>query len=293
MSKFKNIDDLGLVFLNESVSDDTQMTNVVVHNDNGVFFVEFECCYHSFDVMNRNMRMYDKSNILEKIRTDERIQTYLKNGGWFGEMNHPMSEYTNMELSPERIRDIKMDNTSHKALRVWDKGNLLMAQIQTDSGTSAGMNLARKIVQGFNPAFSCRSIAKLNMVNGKPIVDVKKIITYDWVLFQSHREAEKDIHTPFIFRNAIPKVVNEGVAAIKEKVNDKVMVPLKDILRNIGEKNVNAQIIMESFDLSYDDIIGVTEDQEKIIIKNEMNTIYCNTTPNDRRKLSDFLSSMK
>ena len=43
--------------------DAVQKLDVV--NKNGVFYVDFESCLHSFDVINRNSRMYEASNIEE------------------------------------------------------------------------------------------------------------------------------------------------------------------------------------------------------------------------------------
>lgn len=169
-------EDMGMVFLEETTTpDNNSVKNLDVHDKNGVFYVEFECPVHSFDVMNRNSRMYRAKNIMECIQA-ERIQTFLKNGGWYGEMNHPTPEYKDMPLSPERIQDIKMSNTSHRLLNPHLEGNLLVSKIQSDAGTDAGMNLARKMVQGFNPAFSCRAIASLMLEAGKPVVNARKVI---------------------------------------------------------------------------------------------------------------------
>ena len=94
-------------------------------------------------------------------------------------MNHPTPKYKDRPLSPERIQDIDMTNTSHRMLNPHIEKNLLVSRIQSDAGTAAGMNLAKKMVQGFIPGFSCRAIASMMLENGKPVVNVRKIITYD------------------------------------------------------------------------------------------------------------------
>lgn len=274
---------MGLVFIEEQTSPEQNMvSNMNVVDKNGIFYVEFDSCLHSFDVMNRNSRMYKAKNISECLNT-ERIQSYLSHGGWYGEMNHPTSKYENKKLSSERIQDIDMGNTSHRMLNPHVEGNLLVSRIQTDAGTDAGMNLARKMVQGFIPGFSCRAIASLFLEAGKPTVNARKIITYDWVLYQSHREAEQIRNSPTKFINKVANTVQESVQGI--------MIPLKEILESVGKTDVNTQIIMESFDLTMDDIVGLSNDNRQLIVKDNNNMIYCNMDTNSRKKVNEYLSS--
>lgn len=274
----------GFMFIEEQTSPDVNVVkNFDVVDKNGVFFVDFETCLHSFDVINRNSRMY-KANNIEKCLDTERIKSYLSHGGWYGEMNHPTPEYKDRPLSPERISDIKMDNTSHRMLNPHVEKNLLVSRVQSDAGTAAGMNLARKMVQGFIPGFSCRAIASLILEAGKPVVDVRKIITYDWVLYQSHREAEQIMTTP-------TKFINKAVNAVTEAVSNDICIPLKEILENVGRTDVNAQVIMEAFDLSNDNLIGFSNDKKQMIIKDNNNMIYCNINQESRKKVNDYFSS--
>ena len=282
---------LGMVYLAEQTSPDQNIVkNMAVIEKNGILYVDFETCLHSFDVLNRNSRMYRGSNIDKCLQT-ERIQHYLSHGGWFGEENHPMSKYKDRPLSPERIQDIDMSNTSHKMLNPHIENNLLISRIQSDAGTDAGMNLARKMIQGFIPGFSCRAIASMNLVNGKPVVDVRKIITYDWVLYQSHREAEQRVEKGTKFVNKIADTVREFTEKAENAARD-VMVPLKEILEYAGKRDVNAQVIMESFDLTDDNLVGFSQDHKHIIMKDNDNTIYCNMTPETRNKVNDCLRSL-
>lgn len=279
-------ENVGFVFIEEQTSPEQNIVrNFDVVDKGGIFYVDFETCLHSFDVMNRNSRMYKASNIENCLNT-ERIQSYLAHGGWFGEMNHPISKYKDRPLSSERIQDIDMNNTSHKMLNPHIEKNLLVSRVQSDAGTDAGMNLARKMVQGFIPGFSCRAIATLVLSGGKPVVDVRKIITYDWVLYQSHREAEqlKDTETKFVSKN--PQTVTENV-------DTDIVIPLKEILENVGKTDINAQMIMEAFDLSTDDIIGFDSSKKHILMKDDHNTIYCGIDQNSRKKVNEYFRSFQ
>lgn len=276
--------DMGFVYIAEQTSPDVNtVSHLDVHDENGIFYVDFESCIHSFDVMNRNTRMYEASNINECLQT-ERIQHFLSHGGWFGEQNHPTPKYKNNPLSPERIQDIDMSNTSHKMLNPHIEKNLLVSRIQSDAGTAAGMNLAKKMVQGFVPGFSCRAIAVMTLKNGKPVVNVRKIITYDWVLYQSHREAEQ-------INKDNTKFVHKHPTAVNETSNEDILIPLGEILEYVGKTDVNAQVIMESFDLTPDNMTGFSRNNKHVIIRDSDNMIYCNIDPTTRKKVNEYLAS--
>ena len=282
---------MGTVFISErSNMDNREITSLDVHDKHGIFYVSFDANLHSFGVMNRNNRMYLADNVWECITKSEKIQRWLADNAWFGEMNHPLPKYKDRPLSPERIQDIDMDNTSHKMLNPHVEGNLLISRIQTDAGTDAGMNLARKMIQGFIPAFSCRAIATLVMKGGKPVVVVRKIITYDWVLFQSHREAEQT-SKPAKFVSKVANTVNEVTEKVTDAVNNNIVIPLKEILENVGRTDVNAQIIMESFELDTNDLVGFTKDNKHMIMRDNNNMIYCDIDAKSRSKVNDFFRS--
>jgi hypothetical protein len=283
-------ENLGMVYISEMTSPEENIVkNLNVCDKNGIFYVEFDSCLQSFGVLNRNSRIYESSNIEECIQS-ERIQHYLSHGGWYGEMNHPTPEYKDQPLSPERIQDICMGNTSHRMLNPHIEGNLLVSKIQTDAGTDAGLNLAKKMVQGFIPGFSCRAIASLMLKNNKPTVNVRKIITYDWVLFQSHREAEQNTQVKNKFVSKVANTVKEVTEKVGSCTRD-VMIPLKEILESVGRRDVNTQVILESFDLTEDNLVGFSKNKKAVIIKDENNTIYCNIDQNSRRRVNEFFKS--
>ena len=95
--------DMGMVFIEEQTSPlENSVKNMDVVNKNGVFYVDFESCLHSFDVINRNSRMYEASNIEECLNT-ERIKSYLAHGGWYGEMNHP---HLNIKINHYLLKEL-------------------------------------------------------------------------------------------------------------------------------------------------------------------------------------------
>ena len=60
--------DLGLMYISEEVSGDKMVSNVDTYNKNGIWYVRFDTNLQSFDVMNRNHRMYTADNIWSCIK---------------------------------------------------------------------------------------------------------------------------------------------------------------------------------------------------------------------------------
>lgn len=281
---------MGFVYIAEQTTpDDFEIKNLDVTNKSGVFFVDFDACLHSFNRINRNQRQYLGDNVWECIEKSERIQSMLKDNSWFGEMDHPTQETVDGKLTPERIQAIWMPNRSHKIMSPRIEGDLLNAHIQTASGTEAGRGMASEIIQGMVPCFSCRAIASLKLLNGKPTVIVKKIITYDWVLFPSHKEATATSSMKGIVKGI--KTITESASDRIKQMSEEVMIPLKEILEYVGHKDPNTQVIMESFDLDMDNLVGFDESKTHAIIKDNTNIIYSKISPDTVKQVKDFYKS--
>ena len=282
----KQIEDFGYVYMSESADESVcRIGDVRVYDKHNVFFVDFDAVLQSFDVENRNHRYYLADNVWNAINTPK-IQALIADNAWYGEMNHPTQETQNAKLTPERIRDAWLPNRSHKIMRPRIKGNLLEAHIQTASGTAAGTGFAKEIIQGLVPRFSCRSVATLKNINGRPTVIIKVLITYDWVVYPSHKEAG--------LIGTVKPVLESG-AITTESVHDitpeDTIIPLNEILQLVGTTDPNTEILMESFDLSFEDIIGVTKDHSHVIMCDKDNTIYAKVSPKTKHKVDDFFAS--
>lgn len=287
----KNADGIdALVYISEQTSpDESIVDNIKVTDNHGVFFVEFDSILHSFECINRNSRSYMSSNVEECFQT-ERIQSLLHDNAWYGEMDHPLQITENGKLTPQRLQTIFMPNRSHKIMRPVFKNNLLYAHIQTASGTEAGEGFAKEIIQGLIPAFSCRAIATLKFIKGKPVVVCRKVITYDWVLYPSHKEAHIVSAATGTEKRVKTKTITESVKEKFKTFSQDIMIPVKELLENVGV-DANVNMVMESFDLSKDDIIGVDTTGTRAIITDNNNTIYANMSPKTIKEVSDFYSS--
>ena len=287
---------IALMYLAEQTSpEDYEVKNLKV-NDSNTFFVGFDACLHSFDVINRNRRMYDGDNVWQAILSSDRIQDALKKHGWYGEMDHPGQNFTKMQLTAERVRKIDMGNRSHIIIKPYRKGNLLIARIETCAGTECGRGMARDIIQGLIPSFSCRSIAVMKYRGGKPYVDVKQVITYDWVLYPSHREAEM-ISKPELTSGKQTILLESADSMIQQsftQYSKDFCVPFNefvDFKDYITESDDNMKILVESAECTPEDIVGFDPGTNNLIVESRGNKLFVNTNMKTKKKVEDFLTS--
>ena len=232
-----------------------------VHDKGSRFYLVFEAILQSFGVMNRNRRMYEAGNIMDKIQNDEYIQSMLKQNSWMGEIDHPTPTLSGQELSMTRIANPDPKFTSHFIRSPRLNGNLLEATIQTDSSNEHGMNMAIKIVDGkIIPAFSARVLGELRNMGGRPVVNVRKLICYDWVLYPSHSDALAKINQPMI----------ESVEDIQRASRSQILF-LKE-LAQLAADNKETEWLCESFGLTIDDVVGLTSTGNSVVIQEGQNT---------------------
>lgn len=258
------VNDLGtLCYIQEQTSftDDYKNFGYEVHDKGSRFYVIFDAVLQSFGIRNRNGREYDMENIMERIRTDDYIQSMLRQNSWVGEIDHPAPEFEGEKLTMQRIANPDMKKTSHYIRKPRANGNLLEATIQTDSSNEHGMNMAIKIVDGkIIPCFSARVLGALRNISGRPIVYVNKLITYDWVLYPSHPEAAAKITQP----------VMESADTLEKCTGTKILY-FKELAQMAANSSKETEWLCESFGLTIDDVIGVTSTGNSVVVQEGAN----------------------
>ena len=246
------------------------------------FYVVFQAILQSFGILNRNGRAYDADNIWNCIQTDEFIQHCLKTNQWIGECDHPSAEIQGQELTMNRISTPDMENSSHfirKPFLTPDK-KLLKATIQTDSSNKDGMNMAIKIVDGkIIPCFSARVFGALQKKNNIPTVNVRRLITYDWVLFPSHRESLSEISQP---------VLESAVAATMALAGARILY-LNELAKMVANNDKQVQWLCESFNITQNDLLGVTDTGNSVVLTENGNVYVQPILDRDVRKKTNSL----
>lgn len=287
---------IGQVFLAET-SNDTKKNNVNivdVYDKNGVFYVVFDSTLHSFHVLNRNNRMYDKSNVEEKFFSPKNVDL-LNRKSLYGEINHPLQEYVELHLTQERLKQVLPERRSHKITNPKFYSDRLDARIETASGTDYGIGFGKEIIQGLIPAFSCRSAAELRMVDDKPYVIINRLITYDWVWYPSHKEAIMISKPKGEIKKIDTSVVTLESCSDKfyinpENLSKDACISMDEIIKNAAKQDCNIGMVMESFELPEEAIKSYNRNLGSILLEDGENKIYVNASPRTARRIESFLT---
>lgn len=219
----------------------------------GTPIVEFDATLQTFNCYNRMGRRYDAQNLVSCIDNDERIQTLLRQNKWGQELDHP---------SPlnkgERLSDIRM--TIPKPLNVCSyiskprlEGDRYKGHITTQATNDAGKYVASLVIdQGGVPSYSVRLLGNMipNARPNSPNIRVNKVITFDCVSFPSHHDANADI---------TPRIMTEGYQMNMDGDEDGYgrVVFLQELAQYCADKDEGMNVIMESFEISMDEITGI------------------------------------
>ena len=273
--------DMGIFCISESCEfcNSKGPENLKVTDSVNDFFITFESNLQDFDVINRNKRYYDIDNVWGVLQ-GERCRTMIERNNFVGELGHPVPEYAGQRLSQERLADPLFKERAFIITKPKRVGNRIMATITT-CGTTYGEGYAKDILhRGMIPQFSLRAFATMTKKDGKPYVNVKHISTYDSVLYPSHDVARM---------TSEPKVYTFSESANNVFDDTAFIYPIEEVTSEMNDSNI--EYILESFDLTKDNIVGFDNTKEHAIIKFDNNVIYGNLDKNTIKKVKDFYNS--
>lgn len=224
--------------------------------------VTAEATLQDMDVENRNHRIYAKEDLEPEIN-GPRMRELIKAGQFYGELSHPLTD----DLVRQQTIDKKLVCVNF--LKVWTESNLVKAQYQ---GTlnDYGEFLDQELRAGAKPAFSLRALGAIENINGKAYVRGIKIITWDQVIYPSHRAAYTD---RVLTEAATSCDINAEPVKMEEltKYNETGRIiqltgsDAQDILNRLQRESASISSILDTFE-GISDKITVTE--SNIILTN-------------------------
>lgn len=252
----------------EATSDPINRNLVEEHKDeNGVHFLRFPTILQRFNVKNRNGRDYGAAAMAQGLAA-ENIQELIRKGSWCGESGHPM------KADMERILTIDPANTSHRIVSYDIRGDMLHGVVETLDDNGEGTKLMKNTLQGIEPAFSLRALAKLiKQPNGTTLIRSQpRIVTYDRVYFPSHKEA-------YIGDMQRVQRVHKSIANTGSCVKESGLIALTEaeILNYIKEESNNVKLTSNIYDVCLQEmtlsadgsLVYVREGTSEIAIKIE------------------------
>ena len=239
----------------ETTSDPVQPKNVQVFDKNKLFYLRFETTLQSFNIKNRNGRIYMGQSMIKSLNADHILELQQKKS-WFGEAGHPMSD------DIKRILTIDPKLISHKIVNHTVDTNFCKGTIET-LDSDYGRQMTRHILQGMEPAFSLRALAPLvKKPDGTSVVQAKShIVTYDWVILPSHKDAYRDENKPI--EKIIKTIVDDGNC-----VKECSLTPVHESMLKsfISEESVNVKLISNVCEVALSSM-EISSDLRSVILR--------------------------
>lgn len=215
------------------------------------------------DVENRNHRIYSKKDIAPEIN-GPRMKELIEAKQFKGEMGHPLSD------SIVRQQTIDPKLTCVNYLKVWIDGNRIKAQFK-GTNNEYGEYFDQDLREGCKPAFSLRALGSIENVGGKAYVRGVKVITFDEVIYPSHRTAYME------------RVVSESAIETKSGLvnENQIIVPYddpgkiikitgsmaQDTLNKLQRESANIGAILETFE-GIADKVSLINNASQVLLTN-------------------------
>lgn len=233
------------------------------------------------DVENRNKRIYAKVDLTPEIN-GPRMKELIEAKQFRGHAGHPLSD----DLVVQQTIDPKLVCVQFD--KVWTTGNRVKAQFK-GTNNDYGEYFDRDLRDGCKPAFSLRALGTIEQVNNKAYVKNIKIITWDHVIYPSHKTAYTE------------KIVSESAMLGKETASG-IVVPHDDpgriipinktdantLLNKLQRESANMGNILESFGDFYNKVVVISEN--KILLTNEYgDRMYANLENHVENIIMDYI----
>ena len=258
--------------------------NVRDYNKNGMTYVIFETVFQSFGVKNRNKRIYDGDAVMASWNAPH-IQELIRKKSFVSEYGHPLDQ------SMHRITQIDPARICGRINSYYRSGNLLKGEFETFDDGACGTMLTRRILQGLEPAFSVRMLAKLSRTqDGTMLMNQPgHLVTADCVILPSHCEAYRDESKNM---NVVHKAITESAGAdiTEEQYRDMVFAINESMFTDfIKEESTNFKLV-KNIEEVIGDSFNLTKDLNNIIIKEGTNTYYVKVEDKIKHDIRNFMS---
>jgi hypothetical protein len=181
---------LGYMLLESAfVPDDFKIINDSIHegadqqftsgSKNSVNRVIAEGTLQDADHTNRNGRDYEKQDLWNALK-DPRLKELKDTGNLKAENGHPLDK------SLQRQQIIYDPLTCAKFLDIWTEGDRIKAKFK-GTNNNYGEYFNNDLLDGEKPSWSLRALGYLQNKNGKLYVKNIRIITWDRVIYPSHK----------------------------------------------------------------------------------------------------------
>ena len=211
------------------------------------------------DVENRNGRIYELKDLKPEVEGDRIQKELIPTGNMVGEWGHP----ANQELSRQSVIDPKC--MCVRFTKIWLEGSDVHANFR-GANTEYGKAFNQDLLEGVKPSFSLRALGSVDRGrNGKCYVRNLRIITWDSVIFPSHKRAYTTglivptNESASLYQNEELGVGTAGITNSKSVLENGMVIPVinQQVVDYIKEESANVKDILRTFDTLYESAIIV------------------------------------
>jgi hypothetical protein len=235
------------------------------------------------DVENRNRRIYSKADLVPEIN-GPRMKELINNKEFKGECGHPLSD----DLVRQQTIDPKLVCVLFN--KVWVEGNRVKAQFQ-GTNNAYGEEFNADLLDGCKPAFSLRALGSIENVGGKAYVKGIKIITWDRVIYPSHKVAyterivsESAIDGTPVHENQVIVSANDPGTIINLNESD-----ARTVISRLQRESASLDTILNTFDGIMDNV-GLVNENTILLTSRFGEKIYVNLENHIDNLIMDYAS---
>lgn len=199
-------------------------------------------------IENRNGRIYELKDMKPEVEGDRIQKELIPTGNMRGHDGHPSST----ELSVQSVIDPKICSVQYT--KIWIEGNEIHANFH-GTNNQYGQAFTMDLLEGCKPSFSLRALGSVDRErNGKCYVRNIRIITWDRVIYPSHKKAYmSDLVSP----TAKNERVNEQALITESAAMNGVLIPIvnQQVVDYIKTESTNVKSILNTFDTLYESAI--------------------------------------
>lgn len=205
------------------------------------------------DSVNRNGRCYKASDLKKEIESD-RIKELIDAKEFKGEAGHPVdTEIGRQQTVLPTLACFRID-------KIWMEGNLVKGLVR-GTNNALGEEFDMDLREGGKKAFSLRALGSIVNESGRNYVSNLKIITYDHVIFPSHKKAYT---TKLISESA-----SFGNNVQYEETNSGLLIPItnNEVINYIKTESANLNQIFNTFDTLMESCTMRGKNQVQLVTK--------------------------
>ena len=240
------------------------------------------------DVMNRNKRYYSTADMRPQIYGD-RIAELVAAKQMKGEAGHPLSD----SIVRQQTVDPKLVCVNY--LKLWIDKNRVKAQFRGTNDDGYGKAFDADLRAGEKPAFSLRALGNIENINGKAYVKNLKVITYDHVIFPSHKAAytEKVLTESAILQDMNVDIYNNKVHEMNESG---MIIPIhgkdaQNLLNQMQHESAGIGAILETFE-DLNNTIKIIDNNKIKLTSAYGESIYLNLDKYCENLIMEYTSSL-